>query len=574
MDIDNNEWKDIPIEELNNFQAHPTGIIRNKKTLKTRISNCNKHRYISLSFGKFSIALHKIIALTFVINDDPINKTQVDHIDNNKKNNHKNNLKWISPSDNVKKAVNIGRKDGRSGITPIRVVFPDGTIKTYAYQIEAEKELKLKNNNIIKKSINDRDGYYYGSKNGPNKSKEWIYKFEYIKTEINKDIIKKNITLDGYQHLIACSNGIILNNKNGKEITGSNDGRYYRIKCSQKFLKDKNDNNSSIFKHRLIALTFIPNPENKPYVNHINGITTDNNVNNLEWCTQSENIKHAIENNLILHKKISENYNPDIHNEKNTLYHFSKPILQLELDGNIIKEYTNINEANDIINNSNIRTICLKYKNKKYNYTCNGYGWCYKEDYNNPQFNKKINDIFPELTDKDYIDFNNIRKYIINLSRPVMQIDLDGSIINNFDSISNASEYLNISNSAIHLSIKNINNFAKGYKFKYMTYDNIINPNNYKKETPEFIKLKLNIPYNKNLKSNVCNIIRENINNLGELKITNPIAELNDDKTIKKIWSGHTKIETELNLPRNTIYRWCHTNNNKFRYLTIDEICE
>lgn len=62
---------------------------------------------------------------------------------------------------------------------------------------------------------------------------------------------------------------------------------YYKVTLSKNGISKKER------LHRLIAMAFLPNPLNKPFINHINGNKQDNNFENLEWCTAQENIIHA-----------------------------------------------------------------------------------------------------------------------------------------------------------------------------------------------------------------------------------------------------------------------------------------
>lgn len=102
----------------------------------------------------------------------------------------------------------------------------------------------------------------------------------------------RNIDFTNNKYSVS-SEGWIRNNNTGNILKPSIHKRGYL-----KINLDVDGRRYSKSMHRLIALTFIPNPENKPEVNHINGIHDDNRVVNLEWVTPEENIKHSVKNQL------------------------------------------------------------------------------------------------------------------------------------------------------------------------------------------------------------------------------------------------------------------------------------
>ena len=129
------------------------------------------------------------------------------------------------------------------------------------------------------------------------------------------------VKIDGFEKYEVSNLGKIRNIKSGKILKPQLDRDGYLRLCLYENNKRKN-----LFLHRIIATTFIDNPEGKPCVNHIDENKLNNDLRNLEWCSVRENMIHGTRT-----KRVAEK--------------LSQKVIQLDLNDNVLNEFESMVQA-------------------------------------------------------------------------------------------------------------------------------------------------------------------------------------------------------------------------------------
>jgi hypothetical protein len=309
----------LPIANYDNYEVSSFGKVRNKKTGRI-LKASSKGGYYSVGLSNINTkthSVHQIVAKTFIPN--PKNKPHVNHKDKNGLNNNFTNLEWCTAKENnIHKSKGVVQTTNQN-INVWRIdLITDLKLEKYNSIYEASKwliENKYGNNlNTISGGISCASRGIYRSSFG---FKWVIEKGDNLDNEIWKEIIIENKDTKGYY---ISSLGRFKNRKGVimKDYKPHHTGYIYlRVNIDKYAL------------HRLIAQMFIENPENKPFVNHIDGNKLNNTVNNLEWVTCAEN---------------------NLHNHKTGLIKcYTRKIIQYDLEMNELNKFNSIVEASQTL---------------------------------------------------------------------------------------------------------------------------------------------------------------------------------------------------------------------------------